>query len=234
MPTYPDPAASANVFVYPARGLSAGFGLYDGSKVAAVNTGDYGPRHFLQGHNGYFMIGELTAQWAFEELTLPGRFSAGGWGSTSDFIRFDGQTQGGTGGEYLIAEQTLYHKKYYQPTDPEGVTAFLQYGHADRHVSGVTDYVGGGVTWTGPLADVITDPARQADAVGIAAAYGRLSTDPGTGFGGKPFELSTELFYGLQVTPYLLIKPDVQYIIHPAYAPTHDAVVFTLRATVAF
>ena len=233
MPTYPDPATSVNVFVYPVRGLSAGFGIYDGSKAAAVNTGDYGPRHFFQGHNGYFMIGEVTGQWALENKTLPGRVSVGGWGSTSDFARFDGQIQGGTGGVYAIAEQTVYHKKYYTPGDPQGVNVFLQYGHGDRQVSGTTDYVGTGVTWTGPLADLIPDPARQTDDVGVALAYARLSTAPGAGFS-KPFELSAELFYGLQLTPYLLLKPDVQYIVHPGYAPTHDAVLFTIRATVAF
>ena len=234
MPTYPDPAMSVNGFLYPNRNLYFGAGVYDGSKAAAVNTGDYGSRHFFTGHNGYFLIGEAGGQWAFDNFTRPGRLAVGGWGSTATFERFAGGSQGGTGGVYVVAEQALWHKLYYNPTDPQGVAAFLQYGHADPHVSGTQDYVGGGLTWTGPLADRIPDPERQNDTVGVGVAYARLSTQPGTGFGGRDFELSAEAYYGLQVTKYLLIKPDVQYIVHPAYAPQHDAVVFTIRATVAF
>ena len=239
MPTYPDPATSVNGFVYPTRHVYFGAGIYDGGKAEGVNTGDYGPRHAFTGQDGYFMIGEAGGQWAFDNYTLPGRLAVGGWGSTAQFTQFDGQPQGGTGGLYVVAEQTLWHKLYYNQTDPQGMTSFLQYGHADPHVSGTQDYVGGGVVWTGPLADRILDPQRQNDAVGVGVAYARLSTQPGTGFGGvaghaKDFELSAEAYYSLQVTKYLLVKPDVQYIIHPAYAPNHDAVVFTVRATVAF
>ena len=233
LPTYPDPAMSANVFVYPTRNLSASFGIYDDSKAEGVDTGSYGPKYFFNGHNGYLLIGELGGSWAFENYTLPGRVAFGGWGSTSDFVRFDGQVQGGTGGEYLVLEQTLYHKRYYNPTDGEGVTSFLQYGHGDPNVSGTRDYVGGGAVWTGPLSELVPDPARQSDDVGVGVEYARLSQAPGSTFS-KDFELSAELFYGLQVTPYLLIKPDVQYIVHPGNAPNHDAVVFTIRGTLAF
>ena len=228
MPTYPDPATSINAFAYPTRHFYFGAGLYDGSKAAGVNTGDYGPKHAFTGHDGYFLIGEAGGQWAFDNYTLPGRLAVGGWGSTATFQRFAGGTQGGTGGMYGVAEQTLWHKLYYNPTDPQGVTSFLQYGHADPHVSGTQDYVGGGVTWTGPLADPIPDPQRQNDSVGVGVAYARLSTRPGTGFGGgagdstqgaKDFELSAEAYYGLQVTKYLLLKPDVQYIIPPRLRP---------------
>jgi porin len=239
MPTYPDPAMSLNGFLYPTRHFYLGAGVYDGSKAEGVNTGGYGPKHAFTGHDGYFLIGEAGAQWAVENQTLPGRLAVGGWGSTSQFQRFDGTVQGGTGGMYVVAEQTLWHKLYYNQTDPQGITSFLQYGHADPHVSGTQDYVGGGLVWTGPLADRIPDPQRQNDAIGVGVAYARLSTQPGTGFGpapgtGRDFELSAEAYYSLQVTRYLQVKPDVQYIVHPAYAANHDAVVLTLRAILAF
>ena len=233
MPTYPDPAMGANVFVQPTRHLSASFGIYDGSKAGGLDTGSYGPKNFFTGNGGYFMIAEVGGQWAFDGDTLPGRVAFGGWGSTAHFIEFDGQVQSGTGGEYLVAEQTLWHKRFSQPTDGEGFTSFLQYGHGDPKVSGTQDYLGAGVVWTGPLSEVIPDPDRRGDDVGIAVAYARLSQSPGAGFT-RDFELSTELFYSLRLTRHLLVKPDVQYVVHPAYAPTKDAVVFSLRATVAF
>ena len=242
MPTYPDPATSINAFAYPTRHFYIGAGLYDGSKAAGVNTGDYGPKHAFTGHDGYFLIGEAGGQWAFDNYTLPGRLAVGGWGSTATFTAVQpAAPRAGPAASTWSPSRPCGTSCTTTQTDPQGVTSFLQYGHADPHVSGTQDYVGGGLTWTGPLADVILDPERQNDAVGVGVAYARLSTRPGTGFGGtadgagaKDFELSAEAYYGLQVTKYLLVKPDVQYVIHPAYAPAHDAVVFTVRATVAF
>ena len=216
--------------------VAGGFGIYDGSSSAGVNTGQYGPAHFLRGDNGYFMIAELTGRWGTGDAAdaRPGRLTLGGWGSTSRLVRFDGRPQHGTGGEYLIAEQTLWRP----PTaaggdDPRAVTVFAQYGHGDRQVSGIVDYAGGGLVWTGPLSAVLTDPARRADNAGVGVAYAALSTVPGLGFAGRS-ELSAEAFYGLKLTPYLIVKPDVQYIVRPAYAPGRDAVVFTIRGTLAF
>ena len=229
LPTYPDPAMSANVFVYPSPWVYAGAGVYDGSGAVGVNTGDYGPRHFFNGDGDYFYIGEAGVKWAPAFQTLPGRFAAGGWYSSADVPRFDGQTSAGTGGVYAILEQTLWHERYYLPTDPVGISAFLQYGYADPHVSQVTEHVGGGVVWTGPL----PVHARENDALGVGFTYAGLATAPAAGFS-KRYELSIESYYGIQLTDYLVLKPDLQYIINPGGNAVHDALVATVRATLAF
>ncbi len=43
-----------------------------------------------------------------------------------------------------------------------------------------------------------------------------------------------ELFYGLSLRPWLMVKPDLQYIVNPGASGAQDAVVGTLRVTVAF
>jgi porin len=227
MPTYPDPSTSVNVFVYPTRWLYAGVGVYDGSGAAGVNTGSYGPHHLFDGTGDYFTIGEAGVRWVLEENTKPGRFAVGEWYAGGDFDRFEGGTDSGANGFYAMLEQTLWHKNFYDKTGEQGVAGFLQYGHADAEVSDVVDYAGAGLTWTGPM------ELRKDDTVGVGLAYAHLSNEPGAGFD-KDYELSVETYYGFQVTPYLLVKPDLQYIFNPGGSDQGDALVATLRVSFAF
>jgi porin len=228
MPTYPDPAMSVNVFYNPTPNYYVQAGVYDGSGAAGVATGDYGPKKFFNGPGDYFFIGETGVRWAPRNQTLPGRFSVGGWYNTGNIPRFDGGNDDGTGGFYALAEQTLWHQKYYIPTDPVGITAFLQYGYADPAVSPVEHHVGGGLLWTGPLPIY----KRENDALGVGFTYAYLSNAPAAGFA-KRYEMTIEAYYGIQVTSYLIIKPDLQYILNPG-GGDRDALVATVRGTVAF
>lgn len=227
MPTYPDPAMSVNVFVYPNSWSYIGSGVYDGSGAEGVETGSYGPKHFFTAANGYFFIGEIGGKWALCNDTLPGHVAIGGWRSTSDFHRFAGGTASGAGGAYAIVEQMLWHKRDDDKTDPQGVAAFLQYGHAGADLNDFSNHVGAGLSCTGPL------NSRPFDIMGIGATYVQLSDEPQAGFV-QDFELSIEAFYGFQITQYLSIKPDLQYILHPGGTDNPAALVATLRATLAF
>lgn len=60
MPTYPDPAASINVFFYPDDSTSIGFGLYDGSLQEGFRTGSRGPSTFFGNPADLFLIIEIT------------------------------------------------------------------------------------------------------------------------------------------------------------------------------
>ena len=125
-----------------------------------------------------------------------------------------------------MLEQKLWHKVFYDKTNAQGIYAFLQYGHADEHLTDVSDHIGGGLSWTGPI------PTRINDTLGAGFTYARLSPDAGAGFKDS-YEMSIETFYGLQVTPNVLIKPDFQYIIHPGGVGENDALVATLRVVLA-
>lgn len=226
MPTYPDPSMSANIFIYPTRWFYVGGGVYDGSGAEGVLTGSYGPKHFFTGDDGYFFIGEVGGTWTLADNTLPGRAVVGGWRSTSDFDRFDGTRASGTGGVYAILEQKLWHKKFYDKTDPQGIAAFIQYGHADAEISEVENHYGAGLTWTGLF------EGRRNDVVGVGVSYAQLSHDSAD-FDAHD-EVAFETFYSLQATQYLSIKPDLQYILSPGGAEGDDALVATLRVTLAF
>jgi porin len=88
-------------------------------------------------------------------------------------------------------------------------------------------HVGLGAAWIGPL------PKRDDDVAGLTVQYVHLSNHTGAGFTDDR-ETAIELFYKLQITPYLSIKPDLQYIINPGGTGVNDALVGTLRSEIVF
>jgi carbohydrate-selective porin OprB len=83
LPSSPDPATAAIVFLYPTPDLSFGFAVFDGATHAGIPTGDRGPRTFFGEPSDLFFIGEAALRWGAD--ALPGRVSLGGWGHTGEF-----------------------------------------------------------------------------------------------------------------------------------------------------
>ena len=228
MPTYPDPAMSVNVFVYPSPHWYIGAGIYDGSGESGIDTGSYNASKLFHSGESYFSIAEAGYRWTLKENTLPGRIAIGGTYHSGQFETFEGGTQSGAPSIYGLLEQKLWHEKFYDKSSEQGVYAFLQYGHTDGNVSEITDQFGAGLSWVGPYTK------KNPDTVGIGVTAARLSDEPGAGFT-ENAETSIETFYNFQATPYLSIKPDLQYIIHPGGDENIDnALVFTVRLTMAF
>ncbi|MGN6505949.1 MAG: carbohydrate porin [Tepidisphaeraceae bacterium] len=226
LPTYPDPAMSFNVFVYPTPWLYAGYGIYDGGD--GVTTGDHPPTTAWRSPTDYFQIAELGVRWVLADNTLPGRVAGGVFYTNGDFEKFDGTHQSGTSGFYFVADQKIYHYNYYAKDDPRGVYAFAQYGWGDQQVNDFREHVSAGLTWMGPY------PAKSLDSLGVAVSTVFFSDAAGAPFT-RDSETNVEAYYNFQATTYLSIKPDLQYIVHPGGdAALKDALVATLRVTVAF
>jgi porin len=211
-----------NIHVYPTPWFYAGFGFYDGSVADGVHTGENSPISAVRKPHHYFTVAEAGLRWMLgENKQLPGRFAAGAWHHNGDFARFNGGEAGGTTGFYAIAEQKLWHQKYYDRHDSRGIHGFVQYGWADPDVSNITQHLGIGLTWTGLI------PKSNPDVMGIGLSAVELSNQAGFD---KNYELNVEAFYGWVVTPYLLIKPDLQYIINPSGGnEAADALVASIR-----
>ena len=79
-------------------------------------------------------------------------------------------------------------------------------------------------------------PGRDADAVGVAV-WERIASDVyqdrvDAGFGG---ERGYEVYYRFQLTPWLAVTPDVQFIEDPGGKKSaRDAVVLALRSRLKF
>lgn len=226
-PTYPDPAFGAAALVRFGGGLYAGAGVYDGAVQQGFKTGQRGPGTLFGDPPDLFLIGEVGRRWKGEEGAGPGRIGLGAFRHTGRFARYDGGTEHGTWGVYLVLDQVLW-----RPADAgesyRGLGGFLQYGWADPDVSPIEHHLGLGVTWTGPLA------LRPDDAVGLGLTWVSFSDAPGTGRRGSG-ELAVELFYTLQIAPWLRIKPDLQFIHNPGGLPgVDDALVLSLRTAITF
>jgi porin len=225
-PSYPDPALSLNLFAYPTDYSYIGFGIYDGALQSGFNTGEYGPSTL--GHEGWFYIGEGGFIWDGGATRLNGRLGLGGWYHNGTFERFqEGKTQDGNGGFYITFDQMLWREQPEIEDDEQGIGMYVYTGHSDPDANEADHSVSGGLIWTGLV------PQRDDDILGFGANYVHFSQKSGAGFI-EPYELAYELFYKIQITPALSIKPDLQYITNPGGAGLSDAFVATLRMEFAF
>jgi len=219
MPTYPDPAFGINVFVKPTKEMQIGFGVYDGSLANGVATGAMGPSTFFKSHDLY-LIGEIDQSWTLGPQQLAGRAGVGGWYSTNKFHQLDGGETSGTSGPYALIDQAVWRANPQDDKDARGIGVFAMWGWADPAILQYDHNIGGGVTWTGPIA------ARPNDFLGVGVQAVHFSDDF---HATADFEVNYELFYRFQVTPWFAVKPDLQYVVNPGGQGTPDALLFTLR-----
>lgn len=229
LPTYPDPATSVNIFVYPTDQIYVGFGVYDGATADGFGTGGRGPATFFSDSrsDSWFFIGEAGLTWKSLGSMGKGRLAAGGWGHTADFARFDGGLERGTQGFYVSGEQQVIAKQASEEDLEQGLFVFAKYAWSDKHVAECGQSVGVGCCQRG------TFEGRGEDEAGVLVCWCDLSNDAGSGF--VRDETVAEAYYKLALTPCLSLTPDLQYIVNPGGdAGVRDAVVGAIRFELAF
>ncbi|RJS17703.1 hypothetical protein DRW03_27340 [Corallococcus sp. H22C18031201] len=204
--------------------------------------------HF-SGATGVMIPAELAWDPRFREGALTGHYVVGAWYDTSnaDDVLFDVDRQpqpltgepflrrSGRYGAYLIARQQLTQSP--SGTNPvRGLNVFLRLAQADRNTAAVDNQLTAGLLYTAPFA------SRPDDDVGLA--IGRTHANrraitfqeleqahaPATAISRTEYE--AELYYTLHATPWLLLRPNVQYIHHPgATQVAADVVILGLKAS---
>jgi porin len=122
----------------------------------------------------------------------------------------------------------------WDPLGSRDVALFARAGVADGDTTRFAGYVGGGIVYTGLF------PFREQDQLGFAVAAARNGNGferaaENDGMQTKNFETALEWTYRLQLTPWLALQPDIQYVIHPGgIAGRNAAVVAGLRYEVRF
>lgn len=205
MPTYPDPAFGAVVYVHPTEAIAIGLGVFDGSLQEGIETGQRGPGSLFGGPGDLFYIAELSTTWSTSNDALAGRVAVGAWHHDGTFERFTGGTRRGAWGGYAVVDQQLWREHPDTADDAQGIAGFVLVGLADADVSEVRAHLSLGATWTGAI------DGRNDDVIGLATSTAWLSRDAGY----DAHELAMEAFYKLQFTSFLSLKADLQYILNP-------------------
>ena len=161
--------------------------------------------------NGYLLIGEAWYGW--DDAKLPGTFKLGAMFDTGYSPYSDGT--GSAWGDsffYGIIDQWVYREPGSQPDSPQGLAAFVRSGFTGSPDQTPLSFIfNSGLTYTGLI------PGRDSDAFGIALCWDTL-TPGATGELSGPesgLEIVLEATYQAQITPWLSIQPDVQYVIQP-------------------
>ena len=130
----------------------------------------------------------------------------------------DPQSRSGNQGVYLLGERMIYR----EPGRPDqGLAVYARTGFADSDVNQFSNYIGAGAVYTGLL------PGQDEGQLGLAVAIARNGgpfKDSLRAAGDRVFdqEINIELTYRFEVTPWLALQPDVQYIVDPGAGANGD------------
>ena len=109
------------------------------------------------------------------------------------------------------------------------MSGFIRVGYANERINQFSHYIGAGVVYTGPC------KSRDEDQIGFALAAAGNGDDfkRATGLAGdapNDYETNLELSYRAQLTDWLAVQPDIQYIINPgAVSGLRDALALGIR-----
>lgn len=182
--------------------------------------------------NRRFRLGRLSNLPPYEH-----KLAFGAWHYTATFddssdLQSDGKPvpRHGSSGAYLIAEVLLPRA---DDRSRRRQSAFLQLGVCDARSSRFGSYFGAGVVASGVTGESANDELGLAVAVARNGSHFieamREQMTPAL-----RAEVTLELTYLVQLSPYLGLQPDVQYVVHPNTDPLLDnALAATLRFELA-
>jgi len=231
-PSVPLATLGLRLAVQPTDRLTLQFAIFQGN-VYDQNTNPYGFLWNLNRDVGFFLINEAQWRWHPDDTGLPGQIKAGFWVQTGRSANpLAATTNHANFGGYVVLDQMLYREPNATGTKSDGKTAppapspqglgwFGRIGGAPPERSIVGFYFDTGLFYTGLI------PTRDADTFGIAFAYGELSSGAAQiptfrDSYGDGYQMVLELTYRAQITRWMTIQPDVQFIISPGSSLNND------------
>ncbi len=249
---FPRTSAGVRLSGKPAPGVVVRGALLDGVPVVAPD----GSRGAFRSGDGLLGVGEIAflsragegGDSHSDERERQGRFSdlqpyqdklaLGLWRYTRKQATLDAPdpdapaARRGSAGGYAIGEWRLIGRD--DPSAARTLSVFGQFGTASPATNRFGSYVGLGLVGAGWV------PGRAADQLGLsvasarnAAAYRRAQLTAGQAVARA--ETTIEASYLMQVTKWLTVQPDLQYVIHPNTRPDlRNAWVAQLRFEISF
>jgi len=263
-PTYPMGTPGIRLALQPTSWLTFRTALTQANPLAQnVNRSGFDWNFGPQG--GLLSLNEAAATWNKETNAkgLPGTAKLGFWLQNSQAENYPGIAPGAySSGFYGIIDQQLYAvpdkpaspspsssssgkncvdaSKNPQPAasscacSGKGLSSFARIGFSPQSSSQVSFYSDAGLVDTGLI------PTRDADKLGVAFGYAQAGSQvdsailSNTGYRAS-YEAVAELSYSAQLTPAIVLQPDLQYILHPGGTQQYgNALVVGMRAVVNF
>lgn len=208
---FPVTSLSARLQVRPTENLAVRVAVLDGIPGNPDRPGEFVSMHLGKG-DGAFAIGELD--WSQGDVRVLG----GGWTYTERQPRLDGTGNAKSKGIYLRGEWALIEN------DGQSLTAFGRVGAASGDTNQFGRFVSGGVK-------LALDRGWE---LGVAFAQARTSKVFRRIEPSLKAETAFELTAANQVTDWLTIQPDIQYVVNPGAVPgVEDAVIAGMRVTLS-
>jgi porin len=219
---FPDNGLGVIVQVNPVEWLYLSAGAAD-ARADSRETGFNTAFHQQDDFFGIWEFG-LSPQVSLPWGTLQGIYRAGFWYDPQPKERFKtGSTKRDDMGFYLSFDQDLYREN---DTDQQGLGAFFRYGWADGDVNDLKCFWSAGMQYQGLL------PTRDNDVLGVGVGVGKVGDNPDYTAGR---EWIMETYYNAQITPWLNVTPNIQFIKNPgADADIPDATVMGCRVQLLF
>jgi porin len=141
----------------------------------------------------------------------------------------DPERRRASSGAYLVGERLLIGA---DTGSSKRLSVFAQAGLADPRTNRFAGYLGAGVVGSG------WGPIAQSDQLGLSVAHARNGDHylhVAGAHGADRAETTIELSYLTQVSKYVTVQPDLQYVIHPNTDPSlANALALQLRFEIAF
>lgn len=214
---YPQAAWGARVRGRPVKPVYLAVGVYDGDASVTEN-----PAHgvdFNIRNRGVLLTFEAGYEPARQfKGWLPGHYKVGGYYDTGRFRRFDAapgsdlpsDVEHGNGGYYFLVDQMVFREHRNQGLWPFAAVTLAP----SQEINQMPFFAGAGITYEGVI------PGRDKDTALVGVMYGQFSRDlrrsqAGSPKGQQDFEMVIEWGYIIEVTPWLHVQPDFQYIVKP-------------------
>jgi porin len=195
------------------------------------DTAFHGEDHF----RAFWEFG-FTPKWETARGKLPGNYRFGWWYDPQrktkyDRIRYTGQpadVETGDVGAYMNFDQLVW-KEQVNPKDKQGLGVFARYGFAQGDRNKVEHFWSCGTQYEGLI------PTRDRDVLGFGVAQAILSEQYHEHVKNtSDRETVYELYYLIEVTPWMVITPDLQFITNPGGDRfARDSIVGGVRVKIA-
>ncbi|EKE04645.1 MAG: Carbohydrate-selective porin [uncultured bacterium] len=218
MPTYPDQRFGGAILIEPIEQFNLKTGVYNGvaeqedigfriGREGVFTIVESGIRPNINNHYGNYIIGYWYASKNIEEIPLNN----------------NARVFSGNYGVYAGLEQQIYKENN---EDEQGLYIQGQYGWSPSNRNEIARFYSASCAYYGLI------PKRDNDVLGFGTAIANLSSRI-KNIENKKDEIVLEGFYKVEITPWLALEPDMQYIFNPD-GNNKNAFIIGVRTLISF